>query len=87
MIKHFYLTQKIEPYQVLPLQASGPEGNNKGVLCIPPKLQHYLNLTIRLFNVISRTLIRGVLHLCRNSVGVFYSPSQLGWLCDVDSPL
>ena len=44
-----------------------------------PKLQHCWNLTIRLFSVISRTLVvRGVLPLCREAVGVFYSPSRLG---------
>ena len=44
-----------------------------------PKSQHHWNLTIRLFSVISRTLIGGgVLPLCRGSVSVFYSPSQLG---------
>ena len=43
------------------------------------KIQDYWNLTIRLFSVISRTLIGGggLLHLCRDSVGVFYSPNQL----------
>ena len=34
--------------------------------------------TIRLFSVISRTLVGGVLPLCREVVGVFYSPSLLG---------
>ena len=44
-----------------------------------PKLQHYWNLTIRLFCIISRTLVEaGVLPLCRCAVGVFYSPSRLG---------
>ena len=47
-----------------------------------PKLQHYLSLTIRLFSVISRTLIvcvgGGVLTHCRGAVGVFYSSSRLG---------
>ena len=44
-----------------------------------PKLQHHWNLIIRLFSVISRTLIgRGeVLPLCRGAVGVFYRPSRL----------
>ena len=42
-----------------------------------PKLKHYWNVTIRLFNVISRTLIGGV--LSPFAVGVFYSPSQLGY--------
>ena len=35
-------------------------------------------LTIRLFNVTSRTLVRGRdLPLCRNVINVFYSPSRL----------
>ena len=47
-----------------------------------PKLQHYWSLIIRLFNVIFRTLVGGVLALCRNPVGIFYCSSQLGfsWL-------
>ena len=44
-----------------------------------PKLQHCWNLTIRLFSVISRRLVRGGgLPLCRGAVSVFYSPSWLG---------
>ena len=43
-----------------------------------PKLLHYWTLTIRLFNVISRTLIWKVLPLCRDAVGVFCSNSWLG---------
>ena len=39
--------------------------------------------TIRLFNVISRTLVGGVLHLFRNAVGVFYSPYKVGHLFQV----
>ena len=42
------------------------------------KLQYYWNLTIRLFNVVSRTLVGGRLPLCRGLVGVFYSPSWVG---------
>ena len=41
------------------------------------KLQHYWNLTIRLFNVLSRTPIGGVLPLSRYVVSVFGSPSRL----------
>ena len=42
-------------------------------------LLHHWNLMIRLFSVISRTLIRGdVLPLCREAVSVFYSLSQVG---------
>ena len=42
-----------------------------------PKPQHYWNLTIRLFSVISRKLIARGLPLCRGAVSVFYSPSWL----------
>ena len=42
-----------------------------------PKLQYYGSLTIRLFNVISRTLAEGVLPLCRDAVGVYYRLSRL----------
>ena len=44
-------------------------------------LQHLYDwsLTVRLFNVISRTIIEGVLLLCRDVVDVLYSPSRLGW--------
>ena len=42
------------------------------------KIQHYWNLTIRLFSVICRRVIGGgkVLPLCREVVGVFYSPKE-----------
>ena len=60
---------------------SGPRSNgNKGVLRIP---QHCWNLTIRLFSVISRTLVGRRVTLCRGAVSVFYSPSQGGYFCDV----
>ena len=36
----------------------GSDGN-EGVLYIPPKLQHYWKISIRLFSVISRTLVGG----------------------------
>ena len=42
-----------------------------------PKLQHYWSLSIRLFRVIIRTLVGGVLPLCREAVCVFYSPSLM----------
>ena len=46
--------------------------------CTPnsPKLQHYWSVTIRLFNVISRTLIGcvRVLLLYKDTVSVFFSP-------------
>ena len=41
------------------------------------KLRYYRNLTIRLFSVISRALVAGVLPLYREGVGIFYSPSTL----------
>ena len=59
------------------LGLSGPGSNgNEGVLYIYPKYQYYWNLTIRLFSVISRTLVGGILPLCRDAVGVFYSPHR-----------
>ena len=35
------------------------------------KLLHYWSVTIRLFNVISGTFVKGVLFLCRDAIGVF----------------
>ena len=52
----------------------GSDGNEE-VFCTPPERQHYWNLTIRLFSVISRTLVQNPLPLYRGAVGVFYSPS------------
>ena len=43
-----------------------------------PKLQHYWSLTIRLYSVISRTLVQGVLPLCRDALSIFCSSSWLG---------
>ena len=37
------------------------------------------SLSIRVFNVISWTLVGRVLPLCRDAVGVFYSPSRMGF--------
>ena len=42
-----------------------------------PKLGHYWSLTIRLFSDISRALVERVFPLCKEEVGVFYSPSRL----------
>ena len=42
------------------------------------KLQHYWNLTIGLFSVISRTFIGRVLPLCRDAVSVFCCSIKLG---------
>ena len=43
-------------------------------------VQHYWNLTIWLFSVISRPIVGGggVLPLSREAIGVFYRPNQLG---------
>ena len=57
----------------------GSDGN-EGVLCIPKSSCNYWSLVIRSFSLISRTLIVRVLPLCRDIVGVFCSPSQLGQL-------
>ena len=42
------------------------------------KFQNYWSLTIRLFSVISRTLVRGVLSFCKKTVCGSCSPSWLG---------
>ena len=61
----------------IPVQ-SGPWSNgNERSTSHSPNLQDW-SLTIRLFCVISRTLEVEVLLLCRDTVGVFYSPSRLG---------
>ena len=41
------------------------------------KPQHHWSLTIRLFSIMFRTLMGGVLPLCRGAVGVFY---RLSWM-------
>ena len=54
---------------------NGPwSDGNEGVLCIPQSS----SITIKLFSIISRTLIREALLLCSEAVGVFYSPSFTG---------
>ena len=60
-----------------PSQRESGSNCNEGVLYIPLKLQGWI-IAIRLFNVISKTLVGGVLHLSRNPVGVFYSPNRQG---------
>ena len=50
---------------------------------LSPKLQHFWSQAIRLFNDVSSTPVGvGVLLLCRDAIGVFYSSSRLGWLLD-----
>ena len=41
-----------------------------------PKFQHYLILIIRLFSVICRTLMGGVLLPNKHAVGVFSAPAE-----------
>ena len=41
---------------------------------------YYYCLTIRLFSVLSRNLIQGVLPLCSDAVSVFYCPNWMGHL-------
>ena len=41
------------------------------------KVEYYWSHMIRLLKVISRTLFEGILPLCRDTVGVFYSPRWL----------
>ena len=55
---------------------SGRDRNNRGTAYLS-KLQHYLSLTIRLFNVIYRTLIGAVLRLGKEVVGVFCISSRV----------
>ena len=69
----------IGTYQVLPLWFSV----NLGGIAIKeysafPKFKHYWSLTIRLFCVISETLVGEVLTFCRDAVSVIYSPRRLG---------
>ena len=60
------------PGQVEP----GSNGKYKGALH-SPKLKHYWSHTIKLFSVITRTLVDGILPLCRDAVGVFCIPNRL----------
>ena len=58
---------------------SGPGSDgNEGVLRIPPKLQHCWNLTIRLFSVISRTLVGGMSYPSAEKQSV-YSTAPADW--------
>ena len=75
-VKQFYLTHRynnpIRWYQ------SRPEWQWRGTLH-SQMFQNYWSLTIRLFNIISRTLVGGELAFGRDAVGIFYSPSWMGW--------
>ena len=77
-VKQLYLTHRWDPIRCY---HSGPEWiwewwQWRGTLH-SPKLKHYWILTIKLFRVISRTVIRGVSLLCRDAVVISYSPSRL----------
>ena len=75
----FSISTQFSFIQMLPLRAKVDlEAMAVKGYSVSPKLQHYWNLSIRLFSVISRTLVGGGVTLCRDSVGVFYSPSWLG---------
>ena len=61
------------------LGQSGPgSDSNEELLRIPKRSSSYWNLTINLFCVLIRILVRRVLLLCIDAVGVFYNPSRPG---------
>ena len=74
-VTHFYLTHRLDQNRCY---HCWPVWTWERSQSLSPKFQYYWNLTIRLFSVISRTLVRQVLPLCRDAVGVFCSPSWLG---------
>ena len=78
-VKQFYLTNR---YDTIKCYLSGPECTQERWqwrdTLHSTKLQHYWRFTIRLFSVIPKTLVLGVLSLSRDAVGVLYSPSRLG---------
>ena len=45
-----------------------------------PTCTHTLTTGLRWFSIINRTVVGGILAICRDSVGVFYRPSRLGQL-------
>ena len=61
-----------------PEQSEPQSDGNEGVLLHSANLQQYWNLTIRLFSVINKTLVGGILPNDRGAVGVFYSHGWLG---------
>ena len=66
---------QVGPYQVPPLRVRMKLGTMAiNEYSASPKLKCYWNLTSRLFSVISRTLVGGVLPLYRDAIGVYCSP-------------
>ena len=70
------MTHRLDP---IPGQSGPGSDGNEGVLRIPQSSQHYWSITIRLFNIIFMTLIKEVLPLCRDVVGVFCCRPQPTW--------
>ena len=61
------------------LEQSVPGSNgNEGVVHVPSNRQGR-SLIIWWLNDISKTFVVGILPLCSNAVGVYWSPSQMGW--------
>ena len=68
---------------MLPLQ----ERVNLGVMAMKEysEFPKATTITIRLFSVISRTLVVGILLFCRDVVSALFSPSRLGkWIAQQD---
>ena len=77
-VKQFFLTHSYDPIRCYTLGQSR-HWSDWGAQHFS-KLRYYRSLSIRLFNVIYRTLTGDVLPLCRDAVVIFYSPSQQGYL-------
>ena len=60
-----------------PNQSRWRSNGNEEVLRIPQS-SSITEASLSLFSLISRTLVGGVLPLCKDAVSVFYNPSQLG---------
>ena len=70
-VKQFYLTHRTLSGATPPVQSGSGRNSNEEVFRIPQNS----SLTIRLFSVVSRTLVGKVLSLQRDAVSVFFSPS------------
>ena len=73
----FYLTHRYDPYQVLPLRAR-VDLAAKGTPHPPSSSIAGTSPSDCLVSYPGHSLRGGVLPLCREAVGVFYSPSRLG---------